>query len=487
MTRRKWFFLAAILTALAGCTNGEYSSGDRVLVAKFPYEMKLQDPHRFDVVVFKYPRGPIEKNVPKNYIKRLMGLPGEILAIFFGRIFRIPAPEPGAPPYFGDSKDENIKAVELWQQLRSDDQDCRKWFEEGKYQIVRKTPDVMLAMRRIVYDNDFPAKDLPGTAWQRWKAAEPKNTAWTEDKANGFIHSEPVKENVDWLRYNNILRPNNGEPIAGQQARRTLITDFLDYNSFNQKDARAFNWVGDLMLECKLDVSTAVGEFWMELRKGINHFQARFDLSNGKCTLVQISEDGKERVLAEQATRVKAPGAYQLRLANMDARLTVWVDRDLPFGNGHDYPPPEVRGKDEKDLSDEALIARRGPRPGDLEPAALGSKGAAVKVHNLRLWRDTYYTLHANADRLADLFIGVDGHERGSPWATADPSDPGTWDNVRRLGFHTMYVQPGHYLCLGDNSTASSDSRDWGLVPERLMLGRALLVYFPFQRAGPIR
>ena len=55
----------------------------------------------------------------------------------------------------------------------------------------------------------------------------------------------------------------------------------------------------------------------------------------------------------------------------------------------------------------------------------------------------------------------------------------------------TLYVQPGHYLCLGDNSPHSSDGRAWGLVPERLMLGRALVVYYPFwplgeQRIGPI-
>jgi signal peptidase I len=46
---------------------------------------------------------------------------------------------------------------------------------------------------------------------------------------------------------------------------------------------------------------------------------------------------------------------------------------------------------------------------------------------------------------------------------------------------------------MGDNSAESSDSRYWGLVPERLMLGRALVVYFPFwplgsvNRAGTIR
>ena len=33
-------------------------------------------PERYDVVVFKYPRAPIEKNTPKNYIKRLLGLAG---------------------------------------------------------------------------------------------------------------------------------------------------------------------------------------------------------------------------------------------------------------------------------------------------------------------------------------------------------------------------------------------------------------------------
>ena len=33
----------------------------------------------------------------------------------------------------------------------------------------------------------------------------------------------------------------------------------------------------------------------------------------------------------------------------------------------------------------------------------------------------------------------------------------------------------------------SSDGREWGLVPERLMLGRALVVYFPFNRAGTIK
>jgi type IV secretory pathway protease TraF len=51
----------------------------------------------------------------------------------------------------------------------------------------------------------------------------------------------------------------------------------------------------------------------------------------------------------------------------------------------------------------------------------------------------------------------------------------------------TYYVQPGHYLCMGDNSSQSSDGRMWGLVPDRLMLGRAVFIFFPFDRIGFIR
>ena len=87
------------------------------------------------------------------------------------------------------------------------------------------------------------------------------------------------------------------------------------------------------------------------------------------------------------------------------------------------------------------------------------------------LWRDSYYTARLSSSDYDHA---------------PDFTDPTKWEPIQKAHFSTMYVQPGHYLCLGDNSQASSDSRDWGLVPERLMLGRALLVYFPFNRAGVI-
>lgn len=465
--------LSAVLTVLAGCGR---SSGDRVLVSKFQYDTPLGEPRRFDVVVFKYPKGPVENGTPKNYIKRLLGLPGQILVIFFGQLFSW-QPGPGEPPPYDDSKEP---AVDLWKErfMHVNDEKSMTLFNTpGKFEIVRKPPDVIMALRRIVYDNDYPAADLKGKIPPRW---DPKpGSQWKpgNDHRN-FSHPGGDAKAIDWLRYQHLLRPEEAMPKG---IKPQLITDFMGYNSFVLRNGGnrtpSPNWAGDLMLECKLTVEKAEGQFFMELSKGINRFRARWDLATGKCTLLKQGPDGAKKdpwtELASQDTKLNRPGTYQLRFANFDAQLTVWVDRELPFGQGEKYDPPEIRAKGEAKLTDDELLARRGPTTNDLEPASLGNQGAAVTIQNIRLWRDTYYTLHASPS--SDLENHVD-------WA-----DPDRWGPLKNLGFKTMYVQPGHYLCLGDNSQASSDSRYWGTVPDRLMLGRALLVYFPLSRAGPIR
>jgi len=60
--------------------NEERGIFDRVLVNKFIY--LLSDPERWDVIVFKY---PLDQS--KNYIKRLVGLPGEKVTIQGGDIY----------------------------------------------------------------------------------------------------------------------------------------------------------------------------------------------------------------------------------------------------------------------------------------------------------------------------------------------------------------------------------------------------------------
>jgi signal peptidase I len=489
MKRRCAWILLAWFCLLGGCTDSNVSSGDRVLVSKLAYESGITTPQRFDVVVFKFPERPFEANTPKNFIKRLLGLPGEIIAIFFGNIFRF-APGPGEAPPYTDHSAPDAKLNDLWHQIRRDDPKSQQLFDEGRFEIVRKTPDVMLELRRIVYDNDHPAKDM--LAYPRW--APKMGSGWKAEKQNSFSMAATKVESVDWLRYQHLIRPGAKDGPPAGKLDPQLITDFMGYNNFQLDnggwEAPSPNWVGDLMVECQVEAAKSEGELWLELSKGIHRFQAKFDLGSGMCTLYQevyrVSPDGNKSLRLEETieldskeSRLRGPGTYLVRFANFDARLTVWVDKELPFGNGKDYPPPEIHnGVNERGPTRIPVKERRGPTRNDLEPASIGSKGAALKVSDIKLWRDTYYSLKAG---LSDAKAGL------SDASVQDFANPEKWDEFQNLKYTTLYVQPGHYLCMGDNSQASDDSRRWGLVPERLMLGRALLVYYPFHRVQAIR
>jgi len=53
--------------------------GDRIFANKFIY--RFNDPKRGDIVIFKYPEDP-----KKDFVKRLVGLPGDIVEIKDGRL-----------------------------------------------------------------------------------------------------------------------------------------------------------------------------------------------------------------------------------------------------------------------------------------------------------------------------------------------------------------------------------------------------------------
>jgi signal peptidase I len=51
---------------------------------------------------------------------------------------------------------------------------------------------------------------------------------------------------------------------------------------------------------------------------------------------------------------------------------------------------------------------------------------------------------------------------------------------IMRASDETYAVPPKHYFAMGDNSYHSSDSRDWGPVPQQNIMGRGVFVYWPF-------
>lgn len=53
--------------------------------------------------------------------------------------------------------------------------------------------------------------------------------------------------------------------------------------------------------------------------------------------------------------------------------------------------------------------------------------------------------------------------------------------NFAKAG-QVIKVPEGSYYVLGDNSASSQDSRYWGFVPKKNILGKAILVYWPLNR-----
>ena len=431
--------------------------GDRILVCKFAYE--IAEPKRWDVAVFHYPDG-----AKTNFIKRLVGLPNETLRISHG---------------------------DIW--VRHDGQQ--------EFQIVHKPPQKILAMLQAVYHNDHLPRPIRDGVWlPRW-APQPSDTGggqgeWAASADRLTFRTDGSGPQPVWLQYRHLIpseedwRQYLATGTSSGPTRPQLITDMTPYDSEIRNTASSsmyfpLNWVGDLSLACRMRVEKPGGEAVLELVKGGRVCQCRLDVSSGQAVL-SVSGLG-EAFQPKAQTSVRGPGTYDLRLANVDHQLTLWVngsvvtfqaapgsqsvqDGDLPTAYQPDVSQNDV------------------PQPADLQPVRIGSRGAALEVSHLRIDRDIYYlATTSGASSRGDPITDFTGSDVRDPFPEGmDPAaalaDPRAWQVYSHTNAVEFTLGPEQFFMLGDNSAQSMDARLWErdhFVRRDLLIGKALFIYWP--------
>lgn len=412
-------------------------AGDRILVQKYLYN--LFPPKRFDVVVFKNP-----ENSSENFIKRLIALPNEQVWIAEGDVFTRPL------------------------RPRSDPEEAPEPI--GEWSIARKPDRIQSSLWRTLYSSEyaprFPERD--GRAWfsSPWRGAKwqtekrrdyrcdtAERTLLTWDSANWPID--------DWVPYNEIplkfldMRGLQLFPVSDLRLRAGVAPDQVGLRATATIVARghAFQAAftpGAVALRMRPDVAPAEGsaeEPWVELAS------APFaGFEPGAVTNIEfwhVDQSLEARVNG----RVVARGEYNWTPSQRLLYATGTAGEDLPG----------------EDVVGNPLALSETYRYG--KPSIEWTfEGSPLTLHRVGLDRDVYY----EASRFG---IG----QRGGPAFATHPA------NLVNLTSDQFFV-------MGDNSPASKDGRLWevvdpwvadqidatvGVVPRRLMLGKAFFVYFP--------
>jgi len=247
------------------------SNGDRILVLKYLYQ--FTEPKRWDVVVFKNPSDPTE-----NYIKRLIGKPGEEVQILDGDV------------YIDDEIQRKPKHVQdvLWICAYHSDYQIPSELESN-----RKKED---------WDDPFVPQN-PNSAWEFNSATRYFEFAGSETPNLMDFKSDRIKKFThSFCAYN------------GQQSYYTAI-------------------VSDLKISGLLTPSASQGYLALLLGKYDHTYQAKINF-NGQCSISEV--DTRKNSIIREITAKKFPAltpgkTIQVSFEVVDHSLRLYLGNEEPL------------------------------------------------------------------------------------------------------------------------------------------------------------
>ncbi len=441
--------------------RGNPESGDRILVLKWPLDLggAFLGPRRWDVTVFKDPA-----DGTTNFIKRLVGLPNEVLMIVDGDVFT------------ASVADLSEKAVEALDRQRLRKFEYRTGQRRGRLEatpqfvldeldkrakIARKTEVAQKSLWQIAYNHDM----LPGstgTTQPHWEAVQESASGW--EQAGRRMRFRDAGVDGDEIR------------LQGPAIRSTCAYNLGRLGNSPRPDYylhREPPFVQDVRVSFVVAPTTPEGSVAIRLQKVGRRFVATVGF-DGTVSIEELGvpEGGRPALSIQAHVEPFSVGkAVEVSFENLDYRLSLDVDGRRVLASSDD---PQSDGYYAPDL---ALLRRR--KQERTVPAVVGT-GGSFDVTHLIVSRDEYY------------FLDPGRHSLGLSWAPR-----GGWGSAE-----SPILLRGHeYFMLGDNTAASKDSRLWdelgphlkprgeacqlGTVPRDQLIGKAFFVYWPsMQRIG---
>ncbi len=397
------------------------TAGDRIVVHGWPFVLggPTFGPQHWDVVVFKNPNDPAV-----NFIKRLIGLPGEKIEIIDGDIFindRI-------------SRKPDSAQHSLWFPYFSADYPPREPGQSGyRPRWAARTADGPwrgLETRRFTFDGA--------------QAARAEIAFVTATGANGggaFVSSDAAGEVIDMYGYNQPLIDPDSQHFAGGLPPANVVRD----------------------VRLSATVTIGAGEGYVELgaSKYADGFAARL-YADGRVTLEHVRLGTEERTAWGEARIAPGRRGVRFALSNVDYRVRVAVDGRVL-----------LESSDAQYSIDPGAARTLGQiRPGDVAGSPLlrvAAERVQAGVEHVLIERDVYYTQAA-------LSPSRRGHgTRENPLTLGAAEYFVLGDNSPSSHDGRLWEAPGPHL----RDAYKAGTYQAGTVPADQMIGRAFLVYWP--------